>query len=233
VWTPSQWQRGVALERLNLQIPVQVVPNPLRDGFIREPVPFPAPPPEPILAWLGRLDELKNWRGFLRLGRRLSGQPHELWLIGRGVDRMAQEVLEEAQSQQVVERLRWFAGVDHKFLPNLLDAVRDSGGVFVSTSRGESFGMAVAEAMARGCAVAVPDNPPFNELVEHGVTGLRYADERAASGAVGRLLQDSSLRDGCGRRARAWVVEQFAPAKVTAILAGALRAAAGGGDGSI
>jgi glycosyltransferase involved in cell wall biosynthesis len=106
-------------------------------------------------------------------------------------------------------------------MPRVLDGVRASGGVLVSTSRGESFGMAVVEGMARGCAVVVPSLGPFPEFVEHGVTGRMYrpGDERQAAMEVAVFLQDADERALCGRRAREAILARHAPEVALRLLA--------------
>ena len=95
----------------------------------------------------------------------------------------------------------------------------------VSTSRGESFGMAIAEAMARGCPVVAPALGPFPEIIRHGETGLLSRPGSAAAGAAAalRFLQDSDLRATCGARAREAILARHASQPAIAELAGALR----------
>ena len=228
VLVPSEHQRRVALERTGPGVDVRVVPNPLRGEFTGEPLPFAVPPPRPVVAWIGRLDELKNWRGFVELGGALlrRGADAELWIAGKPVEPgLAADLLERARAAGVLGRLKWFRGLPHHRIPALLDAVRDSGGVVVSTSRGESFGMTVAEAMARCCAVAVPDQPPFTEFVTDGESGLTFPPGSAEGAAelVHSLLADAALRNRCGHQARESVLARFAPEPALAALARELR----------
>jgi len=46
----------------------------------------------------------------------------------------------------------------------------------------EALGLNVIEAQACGTPVLAPDAPPFDETVQHGVTGLRYRDPREDAG---------------------------------------------------
>jgi len=231
-FVPSHFQREVVLHRVGREADVRVVPNPLRRAFVEEPAPFSAPPPRPVVAWIGRMDELKNWQGFVRLAGLLErhGPATEIWMAGGfGQKRGAALLSNRARRAGVLRRLRWFRNLPHARVPAFLDAVRDSGGVVVSTSRGESFGMTVAEAMARGCAVAVPDRPPFTEFVEEGRTGSLFApaSEEDAAARVAALLADPALRTAYGRRAREAVLARFAPEPALAELAEALREVAG------
>lgn len=223
VFAPSQEQQRIVRERLGEGIEVRVVPNPLRQEFVSEPEAFPSPPPRPVLAWIGRLDAQKNWKGFLTLAGILArrGIPMEPWIIGKPVAGGADVVLRRAREEQVLGGLRWFYTVPSGRMPIILDAVRDSGGALVSTSRGESFGLTVAEAMARRCAVVVPDQPPFTELVEEGETGCLFkpGSPVAAARRLQEVLASPCLRREYGRRGREKVLARFAPEPALAALA--------------
>lgn len=227
IFVPSEHQGRTVREKIGDGLDVRVVPNPLAAELVAEPGPFTAPPPRPVVAWIGRLDGLKNWSGFLDLLAVLErrGVDFEGWMVGRPAESVGQELCNRARERGVLGRIRWFRGVPHARIPSFLDAVRDSGGVLVVTSRGESFGMTVAEAMARACPVVVPASPPFSEFVAHGDTGLlvRPDSPDAAAGAVGELLGNPVLREEIGRRARAAILARFAPEVAMDVLAAELR----------
>jgi glycosyltransferase involved in cell wall biosynthesis len=73
---------------------------------------------------------------------------------------------------------------------------------------GETFGVAVAEAMAAGCAPVVSDLACFRELIDDRETGLVF-DHRSPeaagqlAGLLARLLQDSGERRAIASRAQA------------------------------
>lgn len=224
VLTPSNAHRTTVLERVGERVEVRVVPNPLRREFIDEPGPFPAPPRRPVAAWIGRLDTLKNWECFVEalgiLGQR--GQDVEGWIIGKPVGNDGSgKLLERARHEHILERMRWFGALPYGRIPLFLDAVRDSGGVVVSTSRAESFGLTVAEAMARRCAVVAPRQPPFTEFVEDGITGSLFAPGSARSVAdrVEELVADADRRTAYGEKARRVVLARFAPGPALEVLA--------------
>ena len=228
VLVPSEAQRRLVLKRVDRGVDVRVIPNPLRRELVAEPAPFPAPPPHPVVAWIGRLDDHKNWQDFVRilgiLDRR--GIDCEAWIIGKPVEAGgAARLLAAARDEGILGRLRWFGALPHGRIPAFLDAVRDSGGVLVSTSRGESFGLTVAEAMARRCAVAAPAQGPFPEIVEDGVTGSLFTPGSIESAAdrIAELLASADLRDRLGRQAREAVLARFAPEPALAVLAEELR----------
>jgi len=228
VLVPSEHQRRVVRERVGEGIRVEVVPNPLRQAFVDEPAPFAASLPRPAIAWIGRLDDLKNWKGFLDLAgilrrRRVDA---EFWLAGKPLEASgAKALLEHARDVRVLDRLRWYRALPHDRVPTFLDAVRDSGGVMALTSRAESFGMTLAEAMARGCAVAAPDQPPFTEFVTEAQSGtlFRPGSPESAANQIQNLLEDRELRSRCGRKARETVLARFAPEPALKVLAETLQ----------
>jgi glycosyltransferase involved in cell wall biosynthesis len=82
---------------------------------------------------------------------------------------------------------------------------------FVFPSNLETFGLVVAEAMLNECPVVVSDSPPFDEFVEHEVTGLLVPprDPGAIAAAVARLLGDPAGARAMGAAGRAAVMERF------------------------
>jgi glycosyltransferase involved in cell wall biosynthesis len=228
VFVPSEGQGRLVRERLAPGIDVRVVPNPLRRELAAPLAPFPAPPPRPVVAWIGRLDEHKNWRGFLAITGALGerGVEHEAWIIGQPVEADgAERLLEAAREERALRRLRWFGALPYGRIPTFLDAVRDSGGAVISTSRGESFGLTIAEAMERECAVAAPNQSPFPEFVQPGRTGALFTPGSATSAAdiLQELIADPALRADLGRQGRESILERFAPEPALAVLAAELR----------
>jgi glycosyltransferase involved in cell wall biosynthesis len=201
VLVPSRAQADLVAPRLDGLVP-RIVPNALSEGFAAPLLPVPAPPPRPVVAWIGRLDAHKNWRAFLSLGERLLAAARDTGTLGL---------------------LRWLDGVPYPRMPALLDAVRASGGLVVSTSKRESFGLTVVEAMARGCAVLAPARPPFPELVEEPASLFTADDLGDAAAKAARLLRDGALREQVGRRGRERVLARFAPEVAIAALASELR----------
>jgi glycosyltransferase involved in cell wall biosynthesis len=214
VLVPSAAQRELLRGRLPEALEVRVVPNPLTAGFVAPLRPSTVQPPRPVLAWLGRLDELKNWRGFLQIGRRLldRGVGAELWLAGNPVSEDGAEALQrEARRIGVLPALRWLRGLPPDRVPALLDLVRASGGLVISTSARESFGLSVVEAMARACAVLVPDQPPFSEYVLAAESRYRPGAMDSACEAAAHLLASPSLRQRLALEGREIALARFAP----------------------
>jgi glycosyltransferase involved in cell wall biosynthesis len=210
---PSRFQASLVKKRLRREIPVLVLPNPLRANFTTEPLGFKPRPTRPILAWVGRLDSLKNWLLAIKTASNLKrrGRDFELWVAGRLTEPATSDHLyRAAKRNDILNILRWFDNFPHDRMHRWLDAVRESGGVVISTSKGESFGMAIAEAMARKCAVVVPDVGPFREFINANQTGIFYKPEsmKDIASKVDLLLENASQRESLGSAARASILEK-------------------------
>ncbi len=81
--------------------------------------------------------------------------------------------------------------------------------VFVSVPSSDGTSVALLQAQAAGCFPIVADLPSQQELVEHGVTGLRVPvrDEAALAEAICAAIADASLRRDAIERNRAFVEE--------------------------
>ena len=119
----------------------------------------------------------------------------------------------------------WWHGLQAEFAPALGGRLRQSGAEFDPkkladryaamdifcypsvAEEGETFGVAVAEAMAAGCAPVVSGLRCFQELVRDGETGLVF-DHRAPDAAaqlarvLARLLGDTAERRALAARAQ-------------------------------
>lgn len=234
IFVPSQFQINVVQSRLREEVDFRVVPNPLGEAFVNRPSDFSPAPERPIVAWLGRLDKLKNWPEFVAIAGNLKagGIKAHYWILGRGSEeKVAGKLYQMAQEKGVLDALRWYRGVDQEHIPRVLDAVRSSGGVVVSTSRGDSFGMTIAEAMARGCAVVVPAEGPFGEYVTSGEHGYHYrlGDAVDGAGRIRELLEQDELRRSFGGKARASILARHSPQVALEVLARELKDVYGGG----
>ncbi len=84
--------------------------------------------------------------------------------------------------------------------------------IFVLTSyRRESFGIAVAEAMAMAKPAIVSDIPGLQEVVKHNVSGLIVPpnDVQALAEAISTLIEDKALREKMGKASRERIIRHF------------------------
>lgn len=196
---PSASQESLLRRILRVSsLPVRIVPNAVDERFT-------APPPSeprshiPLVCWVGRLDELKNWRGYLEVASRLAklNASARFWLIGGLYSPLEKQ---DALWQSIVRshlesRFHWFPMVLPEKMPEMLDKIQLSGGCVVSTSKNESFGMSILEAMARCCPVVVPAGGALAELTHNDEFGFTYPpniyDQAAA--CIEKIILDPQL----------------------------------------
>lgn len=93
-----------------------------------------------------------------------------------------------------------------------LTALMGASDCYVVPSIYEPFGMVALEAAAAGTPVAVSATGGLAEIIDHGVTGVRFTPQDPASLAesVGAVLADREYARGLARRGRRRVREDFA-----------------------
>jgi glycosyltransferase involved in cell wall biosynthesis len=128
-----------------------------------------------------------------------------LLIAGNGPERehLARRVAEQGLADRV-----WLLG----FVPDTdMPALWALADVFVFHSRYETFGLAVAEAMAAGKAVVAARTTAIPEVLRDGIDGLLVPpdDPGAFAGAVGGLLADPGRRAAMGSAGQARARAEF------------------------
>ncbi|WP_336920843.1 glycosyltransferase family 4 protein [Aquipuribacter sp. SD81] len=114
----------------------------------------------------------------------------------------------DGPSRAALERLFEERGLPAAFLGHLDgDDLADAYAaldVFVHTGTEETFGQTLQEAMASRLPVVAPDVGGPRDIVQHGVTGYRYAgeDDRGLRRQVAVLAGDAALRERMGEAGR-------------------------------
>ncbi|WP_080832687.1 glycosyltransferase family 4 protein [Cohnella massiliensis] len=152
-----------------------------------------------IVLWVGKLDAHKNWTSFLEVAARLNERRSDLkfWLVGGyTAPEEVKRLLREKTEQMGLANLAWIPKIDYDAMYRFYSAVSSGGGVYVSTSTNESFGMTVLEAMACRCPAVVPRVGALPELLtgELAVSLYELNDEEACADRICALLDDGRLR---------------------------------------
>lgn len=162
-----------------------------------------------VVAWTGRLAAEKGLERLLDATRQLGDSAITMLLAGDGPQRTSLE--ETARRLGIAQRVR-FVGALEDVRPIL-----HAADTFVFPSIGESFGNALAEAMACGlpCIGLRPDGQSVKnaniELLDNGRAGL-LADSQspaALAQAICQIAANVRLREVLGRSARARAVTGF------------------------
>jgi glycosyltransferase involved in cell wall biosynthesis len=215
IYVPSAYVAGLVAAR-GFKKQVKVVGNPIEWSMLAA---EPQRPADTLtIGFAGRLHPEKGIELLLRAAQRLSlrtGLPHWRILIvgpenvaegGGGETWVAS--LKDYAAKELPGRVRWSAA---EYDPAKLAAIYRSMDIFCYPSladRGETFGVAVAEAMGAGCAVVVSSLRCFSDLVADGVTGLMFdhnADDRETQleECLARVLSDAAFRKELAARGQA------------------------------
>jgi glycosyltransferase involved in cell wall biosynthesis len=106
-----------------------------------------------------------------------------------------------------------------------LDSAYAAADLLVLASHGETYGMVVTEALARGVPVLATDVGGVPEALAHGGLLVPPDDPQAFGAALRRWLEDASLRDALRRAARERRASLHGWEDTASAVAGALMAA--------
>ena len=174
-------------------------------------------PPAPAgTVRIGLVATFGRWKGhdvFLRALAQIDpALPVRAYIVGGAV-------YDTAGSQYALEELRQMtaaAGLDTRvaftgFVERTAPVLRALDVVVHASTQPEPFGLAIAEAMACGCAVVVSDAGGAAEIVEAGRDALTHppGDAKALGGVLTQLATDAALRARLGTAARTAAAARF------------------------
>jgi glycosyltransferase involved in cell wall biosynthesis len=180
-------------------------------GFMPNPLPMmpgtASPRSEKVVACMGRLSHQKGLDMLLDAWAEAAPQAPGWRLRLHGAGELEHSLKRQCTELGLDGTVEWAGQTD-----DVLGALH-AASVFVQSSRGEGFPLALLEAMACGLPCAAFDCAPgVREIVHHGDDGLlaRPGNTPELARHLVRLMSDDVLRDAMGDRARL-NVQRFAP----------------------
>ncbi len=168
------------------------------------------PPDAFLIGTIGELKILKGQRDFILAAQIVAQKFPDARFIIVGKDNsfkqdFRRELKRLVKIFRMEERFTWLDWTEDT--ASLLAALD----VFVSASHTESFGLAILEAMAIGCAIVATGTEGANELLETGVSGkiVPMKDPVRLAETIGAVLSDENLRQVFSANARARAKEKF------------------------
>ncbi|NND70380.1 MAG: glycosyltransferase family 4 protein [Rhodothermales bacterium] len=157
--------------------------------------------PEGFLIFFGRIDEVKGVGTLIRAIELLGSVAEKIVIVGRGPEKARYKRLVDAagMSDRITFR-DWMTQAD---LARFLKEAQ----LAVLPSRHESFGVAIANAMASGLPVISTRVDAIPELIEHGVTGylVEPDDPVALANGINLLTSDKDYASGLASKGAAFV----------------------------
>jgi glycosyltransferase involved in cell wall biosynthesis len=165
ILVPSEAFRSLLLWEFRGLPPVYVIPNPVPEEFYKE---FPNDGVWKFsgrpLVYLARLDELKNFTEAAAIFESIVDERDITYLVvGYGAEDEA--CIKPMSEKGLLDRAILKDKIDFDDVPALVSQVKRQRGIFLSPSKGESFGLSAAEFISAGVPVLLSDIPPHRELV--------------------------------------------------------------------
>ena len=184
---PSEYQRRL-VSILTENIPVFVIYNGI-DTAVYHAIPKEkidyksAPhvtPGKKIIGWIGRLDARKNWQKLIDIAKQIKyeRQDIEIWVIGGAQSVQRDQFATVYREENLTDIIRWYPVIPYQQMPHIYAKIRESGGITLATTKVESFGNTFIESMVCGVPVVAARMMPVTEIVNDGVTGLLYEQNK-------------------------------------------------------
>jgi glycosyltransferase involved in cell wall biosynthesis len=184
-------------------------------GFMPNPLPMmpevASPRTEKVVASMGRLSHQKGIDMLLDAWAEAAPQQPGWRLRIYGAGELEAPLKAQCTELGLDDSVEWAGQTS-----DVPQALRGAS-VFIQSSRGEGFPLALLEAMACGLPCAAFDCAPgVHEIIEDGVDGLlaRPGNTSELARQVVRLMADAELRDRMGELARTHV-QRYTPESIT------------------
>lgn len=199
---------AVEAQRVFPKARMRLVPPPvINDRTASEPTRLPPEGP-PTIGFLGRLSEKKGAPILLAAFAMLAVEFPEARLVVAGPDDegIGKTMRRDVTRLGLEDRVNFpgmVVGAEKEELLARFD-------VFVLPSANESFGIAVAEAMAAGVPVVVSDEVGIaGDIVKAGAGVIAPRTEAGVAAAVRRILTDAELAGGMGAAGRRFALSSY------------------------
>ncbi|MGL4345856.1 MAG: glycosyltransferase family 4 protein [Cellulosilyticaceae bacterium] len=179
--TPSHYMKKVIEEEYGFggHMPIEVMPNCVNlEKFY--PVENEMGQEGPLILWVGKLDDHKRWYDFVEIAKKLEYEyrlKDAKYMMVGGIT-AKQEVVDRLMKQlyelDLLGKTTWYSAIGYDEMQEIYAKVYQSGGVYVSTTVNESFGMTVLEAMCMKVPLVVPRVGALVELCEPYGENIMY-----------------------------------------------------------
>jgi glycosyltransferase involved in cell wall biosynthesis len=191
VVVPSWAFRNIISKEVPAQKDIFVLPNSVSEIFFNSNLPeqhssFNKRP----VAYMARLDDLKNIREALKIFRELKSREDVMFIIiGSGA--VQKDFVDRVEKAGILAKTVIRSKIHFDQVPQFLAMLKNRRGIFLSPSKGESFGLAVAESIAAQVPVMVSDILPHRDLLSSDSNFLYpQGDVRKAGEKINNILDN-------------------------------------------
>ncbi|MGZ7440691.1 glycosyltransferase family 4 protein [Paenibacillus sp. TH7-28] len=177
-------------------------------------------PENPTVAWVGRIEDNKNWREFLYIAHSLLFYDRriQIWMFE---DHYLSDLVERRMFESLVDQLQLGpylqirSNVPNREMMFYYSRIGDSGGFLCNTSKVEGAPLSILEAMSCRCPVLASSSDGVISCISHNETGKSYSlgDIGQAVREGRELMLNEPLRSRIRNRALQLVKSEFHPDK--------------------
>ncbi|WP_176345118.1 glycosyltransferase [Priestia aryabhattai] len=158
---------------------------------------------DPIIGWIGRIEDNKNWREFLQIGNQLIRQHNSKIRLHMFEDPTLSSPSERSKFESLVKELNLEghltinANIPNSQMAKHFSMIGDSGGFLCSTSKVEGAPYSLLEAMSCKCPILTTDSDGVKSSIIHNQTGKYYTlgDVDEAVEEAKELMTNQNLRE--------------------------------------
>lgn len=192
-WLDSAYRKIVQVHDANLKSNSIVIPNPIIYPDTQE----ISSQESPIVVAIGRFVPEKGYDRLVRIWSRIVSS-HNDWILkiyGEG---------DRSELNQQIKSLGLEQHVELHPATNKIDDVLRKASILVNTSRYESFGLAILEAMSYGLAIVSFSTQGSKMLISHEEDGLliENGQEERFAAQLSKLMDNKSYRQKLAANAR-------------------------------
>ncbi|MCR8848729.1 glycosyltransferase family 4 protein [Rossellomorea sp. SC111] len=158
-------------------------------------------PSKPIVAWIGRLEDNKNWREFLSIGQQLIMKRPEIDLYmfedpSLSTQQERNDFIQLKSRLGLDKHIHLLQNVPNNQMAAYYSRIGDSGGFLCSTSKVEGAPYSLLEAMSCRCPVLTTDSDGVRSSILHNQSGKYYqiGNIQHAVQQAEELMNDTKLR---------------------------------------
>ncbi|MBY0159619.1 MULTISPECIES: glycosyltransferase family 4 protein [Cytobacillus] len=176
-------------------------------------------PPQPIVAWIGRIEDNKNWKEFLHIGHQILHQINpniQLYMFEDPTLAVRSERIEFEKlivSLGLTKNLSVMQNIPNVKMAEFFSKIGDSGGFLCSTSKVEGAPYSVLEALSCKCPILTTDSDGVRSSIIHNKTGKYYTlgNIQEAVNEAKELMTNLKLRNYIRSNGVVHVRSNFSP----------------------
>jgi len=194
--------KTVEMEMKKPHPPIIVIPNPVNNDFFKDIMDVPKHHRIPI-AMVGRIEDIKGWRESVRILELVLKKRKDIdfFMVGRTIEDTPADIYKEFSKRRMMGHLRWLPFIKYSEMPFFYKFIARNNGVYLTSSKGESFGMTLIESMSCRLPVVACSLPVFREVLEEGTLGKIYRTVDEAAEYILSLIENTDERESITEKA--------------------------------